>query len=211
MYNSTRLKVQMYISSLWLLFFMLIIMNINIPLDFGEGSKFIGTPLIWMNIIPLICLFFLGLSRRFVKTFEYQISSSSDEYFVLKKLKNKNYEHLTFLTTYIIPLICFDLSQIRYTIILILLMIVIGVIYVKTDIYYANPTLALLGYHLYEASVELRDEQIHENCILIVKGKITINSQLEYLQVDEDIFFVKEKMNVGNEYERETIRSGEAN
>ena len=25
------------------------------------------------------------------------------------------------------------------------------------------------------------------------KGKITINSQLEYLQVDEDIFFVKEK------------------
>lgn len=196
MYKTSWMKFQMYLSSLWLLFLMLIVVNVDIPIEFSKEAKFIGiVTLFKINIIPCISILLLGISTRFVKTFNHKISSGTQEYFEVKKIKNKTYEHLTFLTTYIIPLICFDLSKLRYTVVLLLLLIVIGIIYVKTDIYYANPTLAILGYHLYEADVELRDEKVHEACILITRNKINLNSKLEYLQIDDDIFFVKEKTN----------------
>lgn len=195
MYKNTWMKFQMYLSSLWLLFLMLIVVNIDVPIDFSKEASFIGlVPLLKRNIIPCISIIMLGISTIFVKTFNHKISSGTQEYFEIKKIKNKTYEHLTFLTTYIIPLICFDLSKLRYTLVLLLLLIVIAIIYVKTDIYYANPTLAILGYHLYEADVELRDEKVHENCILITRDKINQNSRLEYLQIDDEIFFVKEKV-----------------
>ncbi|WP_313129811.1 anti-phage protein KwaA [Anaerocolumna sp.] len=194
MYKNTWMKFQMYLSSLWLLFLMLIVVNVDIPIDFSKEASFIGlVPLLKRNIIPCISIIMLGISTIFVKTFNHKISSGTQEYFEIKEIKNKTYEHLTFLTTYIIPLICFDLSKFRYTLVLLLLLIVIAIIYVKTDIYYANPTLAILGYHLYEADVELRDEKVHESCILITRDKIKQNSKLEYLQIDDEIFFVKEK------------------
>ena len=159
---TTWMKFQMYLSSLWLLFLMLIVINVDIPIDFSDDAKFIGVlPLVNRNIVPVIGIIMLMISTIFVKTFNYKVSSGTQEYFVIKKIKNKNYEHLTFLTTYIIPLICFDLSKFRYTLVLLMLLVVIGMIYVQTDIYYANPTLAILGFHLYEVDVELRDEKVH--------------------------------------------------
>ena len=188
------MKFQMYLSSLWLLFLMLIVINVDIPIDFSDDAKFIGVlPLVNRNIVPVIGIIMLMISTIFVKTFNYKVSSGTQEYFVIKKIKNKNYEHLTFLTTYIIPLICFDLSKFRYTLVLLMLLVVIGMIYVQTDIYYANPTLAILGFHLYEVDVELRDEKVHEGCILITRDKINVYSNLEFLQIDDEIFFVKEK------------------
>ena len=191
---TTWMKFQMYLSSLWLLFLMLIVINVDIPIDFSDDAKFIGVlPLVNRNIVPVIGIIMLMISTVFVKTFNYKVSSGTQEYFVIKKIKNKNYEHLTFLTTYIIPLICFDLSKFRYTLVLLMLLVVIGMIYVQTDIYYANPTLAILGFHLYEVDVELRDEKVHEGCILITRDKINVHSNLEFLQIDDEIFFVKEK------------------
>ena len=191
---TTWMKFQMYLSSLWLLFLMLIVINVDIPIDFSDDAKFIGVlPLVNRNIVPVIGIIMLMISTIFVKTFNYKVSSGTQEYFVIKKIKNKNYEHLTFLTTYIIHLICFDLSKFRYTLVLLMLLVVIGMIYVQTDIYYANPTLAILGFHLYEVDVELRDEKVHEGCILITRDKINVYSNLEFLQIDDEIFFVKEK------------------
>ena len=191
---TTWMKFKMYLSSLWLLFLMLIVINVDIPIDFSDDAKFIGVlPLVNRNIVPVIGIIMLMISTIFVKTFNYKVSSGTQEYFVIKKIKNKNYEHLTFLTTYIIPLICFDLSKFRYTLVLLMLLVVIGMIYVQTDIYYANPTLAILGFHLYEVDVELRDEKVHEGCILITRDKINVYSNLEFLQIDDEIFFVKEK------------------
>ncbi len=73
---------------------------------------------------------------------------------VAKKVEDLSYEHLTFLTTYIVPLICFNLDNVRYIVALFVLLFVIGQIYVKTDKFYANPTLAILGFRLYKLEVD---------------------------------------------------------
>ncbi len=50
---------------------------------------------------------------------------------------------MTFLTTYIIPLVCIDLTKIRYVIVLVVLLVLIGFIFVRMDLYCGNPTLLL--------------------------------------------------------------------
>ena len=70
-------------------------------------------------------------------------------------VENSNYEYLTFLTTYIIPLVCFDFNNVKYIIAFILILIITGIIFVKMDLYISNPTLVLLGYKLYK--IRLKD------------------------------------------------------
>lgn len=114
--------------------------------------------------------------------------------FTITKIENINFEHLTFLTTYIIPLICFDLSNIRYVVVLFVLLFCIGAIYVKTDMFYANPSLALLGYHIYKIDGDFGTRGTRENIILIAREKLKINDKVHYRKLDDRIFYVKVKL-----------------
>ena len=67
----------------------------------------------------------------------------------IMKIEDQNYEHLTFLTTYIVPFLRVNLKG-TDLLISVLLLIIIGAIFVKTNLFYKNPTLALLGYKLYK-------------------------------------------------------------
>ncbi|WP_313016655.1 anti-phage protein KwaA [Acetoanaerobium noterae] len=191
MVNSTFEKWKMYITSLWFLFFLILIITADIPISFEPGSKFIGfKELGSRNVIPIFSVAMLGIGLFFVHTFNMNLKGSVSSSFKIKKIRNKNYEHLTFLTTYIIPLICFDLGSLRYVIVLLVLLIIIGVMYVKTDMFYANPTLAIMNFQLYEADVELRDG-IHEGVILISRSRVELSSSLVYRKLDEKIYFVR--------------------
>ena len=87
------------------------------------------------------------------------------------RVKNINYNYLMFFVTYIIPLICFDVSDVREFIILIFLLIVLGILFVKTNVYYQNPTLALMGFNLYEVDMIYKGKEIN-NVIVIIDGKL---------------------------------------
>lgn len=105
-------------------------------------------------------------------------------------IQNENYEYLTFLTTYIIPLICINLEETRYVIVLIILLIIIGSIFVKMDLYLGNPTLALLGYHLYRIKVEKIAE--NEDLLVISKDKLSLGSSIKWIKITENVWVVKE-------------------
>ncbi|MGL5490867.1 MAG: anti-phage protein KwaA, partial [Shewanella sp.] len=114
-FSEILVKFELYILSLWLLFFLIIVVTADIPLCLGDGCYFIGfSALISKNIIPFIALFLLILGIFFYKRFDYRISGSKKLPSKIEKIEDLNYEHLTFLTTYIIPLICFNLSSPRY-------------------------------------------------------------------------------------------------
>ena len=123
--------------------------------------------------------------------FDYKISGSTSIPVEVSSVKDLNYEHLTFLTTYIIPLVCIDLASGRYIIVLLILLVVIGIIYVKTDKFYANPSLSLLGFRLYSATVATRTGSEVE-VILITKSRLSNGSKIRYLALDDRVFFAKE-------------------
>lgn len=186
-------KFELYILSLWFLFLLIIVVTVDIPVCLDRNCAFIGfAELLRRNIVPAIALIFVLIGVLYYFRFDYKIAGSKSIPVTISSVEDINYEHLTFLTTYIIPLICFNLTSERYIIALGLLLIVIGVIYVKTDKFYANPTLAILGFRLYSAVVTRRTGQTVK-VVLISKDRLQDGSQIQFLELDNRVYYAQEK------------------
>ena len=101
--------------------------------------------------------------------------------------ENISYEHLTFLATYIVPLVSLNFDNSRFAIILLLILIIMGIIYVKTDLFYTNPSLALLGFSIYKVEVSTREGNL--TAIVLTRSRINIGDKLKYIKLDERIFY----------------------
>lgn len=180
-------KIKLYILSLWLFFILTAILKINIPIYLGPDWEFVSfCYILRLNIIPLICLFFILLGLFFYFTFDYKLKGSGSLAFKITSIENVNHEHLTFLATYIIPLVCFNFDNTRYIIVLSVVFIIIGAIYIKTNIYYANPTLALLGFRIYRIQIERTADQ---DIIVITKNELTKNDKISIICFDEKVYY----------------------
>ena len=179
-FRQSVMKFELYVISLWLLFLLMIVIKVNIPICFGADCLYVGTwILITTNVLPIISLVFIGVVAICYIRFKYRIESNVGLPVVVKKVEDLNYEHLTFLTTYIVPLICFNLDNIRYIIALFILLLVIGQIYVKTDKFYANPTLAILGFRLYKLEIDGISK------VMITTQRISELDKIVFTTIDE--------------------------
>lgn len=188
-------KIGLFILSLWLFFILAFIITIDMPLCIFKGCEFIGvSKLILKNPIPLICVFGLLIGALSYFDFKYKLKDSTHIPFRIVKIENINYEHLTFLTTYIVPLVCFNFFDNRYQLVLIVLVTVIGAIYIKTDLFYANPTLALLNYKIYKIDGDFKDGK-RGNIVLVTRFKLELNQRVDYVKLDNRIYYAKPKKN----------------
>jgi hypothetical protein len=181
-------KIELYIISLWFLFLLILINKLNIPLCFGTDCKFIGTyELLRLNIVPTISLVFLILGAFFYLRFDYKIVKGAPALpKKITRVEDLYFENLAFLITYIIPLVGFDLDGTRNRLMLFLMLVLIGWFYVKANIFYTNPSLAVLGYRIYKV-----DTLESNNMIVIVKGRLRVGDNIYPREIDENIFFVK--------------------
>lgn len=177
-FRQSVMKFELYIISLWLLFVLMIVVKINFPICFDADCHYIGTKvLVSTNVLPIISFILIAVVVVCYFRFKYRLQSNVGLPVIAKKVEDLSYEHLTFLTTYIVPLICFNLDNIRYIIALFILLIVIGQIYVKTDKFYANPTLAILGFRLYKVEVDGVSK------VLITTHRIVESDKIVFLQL----------------------------
>jgi hypothetical protein len=182
-------KIELYIISLAFLF-ALIGAN-QVPICFGEGCEFMGFSKLFLSNPPIILFCTIGIicSVVFFFNFKYRIVKGSNlPAETISEIESVNYENLTFLATYIIPLVCFDLDfhlgTGRNFFMLILVLILIGWIYVKTNIFYTNPTLAVLNFKIYKITTEQR-----QNVIVISKNALEKNDMILPNKMDDKIFF----------------------
>jgi len=139
--SNTYRKINLYILSLGLLFIFLIIITIKFPDENFNIKEFEAwKDLLISNAVAIISIIMFVYSFFAYKKFEFDLKGATDIPFEIKKIESINYEHLTFLATYIIPLISFDFESTRQMLVLGLLLIVMGVIYIKTDLFYAKVT-----------------------------------------------------------------------
>lgn len=175
-----RRKIGLFILSLWMLFGSIVILNTRIHGDIGLAE------LLKSNYISLIAIVAMIIGFVHYLQFNYFIAGSKNIPSQIVEIENINYEHLTFLTTYIIPLICFDLSVNRYVILLPLLLLAIGTIYIKTNLYFANPTLALLGFHIYRVKTHTM-----KDIVIITKSTLKVGDWINTISLDNDIYYAK--------------------
>lgn len=187
--NRTNLKLRFYIMSLWLLFVIIFLLTVDIPISFAPDAKFIGfVPLLKRNILPLISIVFAMISWFLVCLTDYEWTGTYNPPHTIQSVKNENYEYLTFLTTYIIPLAFVDLNNIRYALVVAVLLFFIGLIFIRMDLYFGNPTLALMGYKLYRVKIK----NVAEEVIIITKDKLSPNSQIKWIELSDNVWTAKE-------------------
>lgn len=177
--------------SLWLLFLLItIVVFVKPELSGNETIKDIIINYLKANIFSIISLVLSIISVLMTLLTRYEWRGVNNPPCEITEIKNENYEYLTFLTTYIIPLICIDFENIRYVIVLIILLTIIGVIFVKMDLYYGNPTLALLGYKIYRATLKGIDAP--DGVVLITKNKLTTGKSIKWIPLDKNLWIAKE-------------------
>lgn len=185
-----RRKVDLYILSLAILFVFFIFITCKFPVCFSSQCKFIGWDvLLKNNIVPAICIILLLYSFFAYYRFKYDTKKSVELPVKIVKLEKINYEHLTFLATYIIPLITFDFEKERYILVLAALLVIMGVIYIKTDLFYANPSLALLGFNIYKVDINISGNVIREGVIVITRRKLEAGKMFSYIVLDDRVYY----------------------
>jgi hypothetical protein len=184
-------KIKLYIISLFLLF-LLLFLN-KVPYSFSGDSEFIGFKAFFTkeNLVVTISIIFMLLAAIFYFLFNFQIAEAATNLPVqITKIENYNFETVTFLATYIIPLVCFDLDfdldKNRNLFMLFCVLFLIGLIYIKTNMFYTNPTLAVLGFHIYKINT-IKQEGI----IVIIKGKVKRDDWLFCKHISDNIFYAK--------------------
>lgn len=192
--TGTTLKLRFYIMSLWLLFVLLFFLTVDIPISSLKDAHFIDViPLLKQNWVAFIFLLLAVLGFAFAFIERRKWAGVSNPPYEILSVKNENYEYLTFLTTYIIPLICIDLTKDRYLIVLGVLLALIGFIFVRMDLYYGNPSLALMGYRLYRA--EIKGREAPDGIILISKDRLNKASFIKWIPIDKYVWIAKEIKN----------------
>lgn len=191
--NNILLKIQMYIISLWLLFLLIIPVTVQfIPEDKIEDIQSFAQFLLEVcrkNILPLICLFMVIVCFVLFKQLEYRWKGSRRLSVKVKEIEDNSFEYLAFLTTYIIPLVCMNLDEFRYVFVLFILLIIIGIIFVRSEFYLGNPTLALMNYRLYKIRYISGDVEYEK--LIITKDKIKAGDLLESIPFDQNTWYVR--------------------
>lgn len=189
--KSVRRKIDLYILSLGLLFvFFLIISTVFPESSFVYADAASWKHLVKSNPLPIASIFALLYCLFAYLRFDFDLKGATDIPFEITKIEDINYEHLTFLATYVVPLISFDFGSGRQMLVLGLLLFVMGIIYIKTDLFYANPSLALLGFHIYRANGSFKNGD-REGIVLICRGRLTEKQKVSYIKLDDRIYFVK--------------------
>ena len=187
-----RRKIELYVLSLWLLFLFIIVITITFPCCWGGFLTKDGWSLFLKNnVVSLVSFFFLIYGVYGWCRFNYELNGSSNLPFRVTSVEDINYEHLIFLATYVIPLISFNFESIRYLIVLFGLLIVMGGIYIKTDMFYANPSLALLGFRIYRINGDFKNNENRTGIIVLSRRFVSQGENLSYIKLSNKIYYVK--------------------
>ena len=166
---------------------------------FGEDWQFVGVwYLIKTNWIPTICI--IGMIYGYIafKKFKNRVINSSKQGpWKIESIENISFENLSFLATYIIPLLCFDLDfnldAGRNALMLLLVLIAIGAVYIKANLYYTNPSLALLNFKIYKITYKCQNET--KSAIILSRDKLIKTDIVFARYIDENIYYTKKANN----------------
>lgn len=191
--NYDLMKLCLYLISLWILFLMLIVLKLDVSsIPFKMNVKNI-VYFVLSNQISCICFVFIILGVIGYWWFADSLNNAKNLPVKILQCESVNYENLSFLATYIIPLVCFPMETGREVFVMFSVIVIIGCIFVKTNLYYTNPSLILLGFNVYRVKTD--SKKIFQQGIVIVKGKLDEGESIKYLSLSDNVYFGRKLKN----------------
>lgn len=164
---------------------------------FLSFEKMWNHPLFITMILEIICLLLIVYS---IITFFYFSSSQKNGYVSkgesLISIQKVQDTGVTFFMTYVLPMAMDDLNKCRGLVVFFILMLILYLLMSKTNLYYQNPVLTILGYEVFYfkfESTQLSDYKDRE-CIGISRGKISVGKSIKRKKISDNVFLIYENV-----------------
>ncbi len=150
----------------------------------------------WYN--PITVAVFLGVLLYSFVWFLliWYIQKSTSESFSVIKVEDKTKELLAYLVPYIISFITINFSDLRDTISLGVLLVILFVVYINSDLLFVNPLLSFFYFKIYAAEVcktTVGCEDVTNTITLITKRTIKPRDDILVWDISENVVLEREK------------------
>lgn len=189
------MKFKLMIQSLSPLALLTIIRNFSFVttncVGFKLGLKDFILENITLLIVLLFCLIWVILALVFFVSFgAFKWNDKECGYEICSVVKKED-AGLNFFLTLIIPLLLDDVNTLQGALTFAIVVLLICILLYKTNLFYANPVLALLGYSVYEFSFKQNEKYGDKQLIGLCKVKLTENGSVEYKAITDKVIYIK--------------------
>jgi hypothetical protein len=190
--KAIKAKVDLYILSLALLFVLIIVLRFQLP----KGIAALQDRAWWQllleeNVLSLVCLSLLTYCAYTYWSFIHTLAGTAELPRKCPHVRQVNYEPLTFLTSFILPLLSLNIEGTRSLIVIAVLLVTVGAIYIKTGLLYKNPSLVLLGFSIYTINEEGTSWGPKDETIFICRESIVREESLRFIELDDNVYYVR--------------------
>lgn len=186
------IKISFYNLSLMFLYLSIIIITFDISPYFNTetDSACFMSRLSLKAIIHISCSILILWG---ILTFWYLKSclrSTPDKPITIVNAQKTNEYCLEYLAAYIIPLACFDLSDYKKFIVFMIFYLLIGKIYIRTNLFCTNPTLAFLGYDVYKVTLKNDNSTLEKEILAFSRQEISSlkNEKGRFININNSIY-----------------------
>lgn len=186
------MKIKLMMQSLFPLFLLMIIKNWDFCTE-EKGNELTFSEFIIKNLVllgmMLVCGIWVILSGIFYIQFKVYTMSGKTGGYQVKNVQKDEETSLNFFVTIILPLLLDGVNEIRGALVFGIIIFMLCALLYKTNLYFYNPILSILGYHFYEFEfVENRNNTgkyigISANCIYEEMA-------CEYKAITDKVFFI---------------------
>jgi hypothetical protein len=129
---------------------------------------------------------FIGLISTYVYFFRVSAGMAPIQVKITGR-QEKDGDVMGYIASYIVPLVTFPLNGGQQVAILLIFILVLGVIYVNSSMIRINPMLSLVGYHLYDITVE-NDQDVYA---LFTRHRIGRGALVRIVDIGRGIYLEK--------------------
>ena len=183
-------KVKLYIISLMLLMVLVILSSFSVPICFDQNRTFCDRCeiLTLNNCVAGVAFLMVLLAWCFIWQFNRSLKKSFDNLPIqLTSVENLNRDYLSFFFTLISCLVV-DFSDWNGVLAFVFILMVFGVLFVKTDWFYANPCFAILGYHIYKVTSR-NPTSVKDGTIIISRDKLNGDEFINRISISENVLY----------------------
>ena len=184
-------KLFLYLSSYVPLYLILIIKNTILKIEnmncsikniqyFNSLDDFVLIILMLLTIVSLVCI---KKSLRDIEKYQ------SNKYKIVRINNALSNNILNYISIYILTFIDFNLNSYSNIATLVFIIILLGIISIKYDDLYINPTLLLWNYKIYNVNIEKNGVEIEK--IILIKGNLYKNININIYESNKQYTFAK--------------------
>ena len=188
------IKTGLIILSLAPLFLLTLIKNFSFSNNLTDDEYILNLiALIICSLLVIVSIFIFCIFRK-------GHSYGYTEGYTISEITEEKDAGLNFFLTYILPLLIDDLYHWQNFIVFVLILIITILLLSKTDLYYANPVLTILGYRVIKFKFdESPSEELSNEVIGICSMAIKHNKVIKFKTISGNVVCVKQRMNYNNE------------